>query len=121
MVVLPLVFALLSVVFGMHHLVTVSLAGQQTLCEKYAKALGLTQIAMMNKIVGDVVTAEVSNPSIKPFFDGRLPAGSTNFTNPANKAAFDNLALGLVSFFGGALGCTEAGFPKYTGGEMGVW
>jgi hypothetical protein len=52
------------------------------------------------------------------FFDGHIPAGSTNFTDPANGAKLGALAGGLVAFFGTALGCTDSGFPTYTGGDM---
>lgn len=74
----------------------------------------------MTAIVTEVVNTELANPQIKPFFDGTLPAGSTNFTAPANKAKYDKLAGGLVAFFGNALGCTDPTFPKYMGADMRV-
>jgi len=91
---------------------------QQTLCQKYSRALGLTQIQLMTTVVSAVVADEVADPHIRLFFDGTLPPGSTNFLNNTN--AFNALAGGLIAFFGGALGCNDPGFPKYTGANMAV-
>jgi len=89
---------------------------QQTLCQKYSRALGLSNIQLMTTVVSAVVADEVADPHIKLFFDGTLPPGSINFLN--NSGAFNALAGGLIAFFGGALGCTDPGFPKYTGANM---
>jgi len=86
------------------------------ICPKYATALGITQIALMNAIVSAVVTAEVSDPQLKPFFDGTKPPGSLNILADPNQV--NRVASGLVAFFGAALGCTEPGFPAYTGPDM---
>lgn len=115
------ILVLISLAFGTQILYCADrCSGQQTICERYAKALGVTHENLMKTIVNEVVAQELASPVIKPFFDGRLPAGSTDFTATSNKAAFDKLAAGLVAFFGGALGCSEAGFPKYTGADMEV-
>jgi len=89
---------------------------QQTLCQKYASALGTSQIGLMTSVVSAVVSAEVADPHIRLFFDGTLPPGSTNFLN--NTPAFNQLAAGLIAFFGIPLGCNDPQFPKYTGGNM---
>jgi len=91
---------------------------QQTLCQKYAQALGTSQIGLMTAVVSAVVSAEVADPHIRLFFDGTLPPGSTNFLN--NTPAFNRLAAGLIAFFGIPLGCNEPGFPKYSGPNMGI-
>jgi len=85
----------------------------QSICEKYAAALGLNQTALMENVVLNVVLAEVTNPRIVIYFNGTKPPGSTNFLN--NQAALNNLLDGLVAFFGAALGCNAPTFPKYTG------
>lgn len=89
-------------------------------CPKYAKALGVSQVQLMNAIVGAVVQAELMDPALKVFFDGTKPPGSTDFT--ASQSDFQRLANGLVTFFGRALGCTDPAnvkkrFPPYTGKE----
>lgn len=88
------------------------------ICPKYAKALGVTQIKLMTDIVTAVVNAEVADPAILPFFNGVSPPGSRNIVG--SPAEVNRVAGGLVAFFGGALGCTETGFPKYTGADMKV-
>jgi len=85
----------------------------QTICQKYAQALGLSQIQLMTAIVNAVVTAEVSDPAVRLFFDGSVPQGSINFL--ANTSAFNRLAANLISFFGAAVGCTDPLFPVYRG------
>jgi len=90
-------------------------ASADTICEKYSKALGVTQTQLMNTIVTAVVTAEVSDPAIKLFFDGTLPPGSVNFLN--NQSAFNRLAMNLVAFFGAAIGCNDPNFPAYRGNK----
>jgi len=92
-----------------------------TFCDKYAFALNLTDVALVTSVVGATVTAVVAPTSpIKIFFDGTQPAGSLNFLDPANGAALTALENGLVAFFGmaGVLGCTDEGYPTYTGGTL---
>jgi len=86
---------------------------QQTLCQKYSQALGVTQVQLMTSVVSAVVTAEVSDTRIRLFFDGTLPPGSTNFLN--NTSELTRLANNLVAYFGAALGCNDASFPRYMG------
>jgi len=88
---------------------------QQTICEKYSMALGVNQVQLMTTIVTAVVTAEVSDPAVKLFFDGTLPPGSINFLN--NQTAFGRLAANLIAFFGAAIGCNDANFPAYRGNK----
>jgi len=71
---------------------------------------------MMGVIVDETVALAVANNSpIKKFFDGTVPAGSTNFLLPANSGRLTTLKAHLVQFFGSALGCDEYGFPAYAG------
>jgi len=90
-------------------------ASADTICEKYSKALGVSQAKLMETIVTAVVTAEVSDPGIKLFFDGTLPAGSINFLT--NTSAFNRLAANLIAFFGAAIGCNDPLFPVYNGNK----
>jgi len=100
---------------GAVFLFLVSIASADTICEKYSKALGVTQIQLMDTIVKAVVTAEVSDPAIKLFFDGTLPPNSINFL--ANMSAFNRLANNLIAFFGAAIGCMDPTFPVYNGNK----
>jgi len=83
------------------------------ICPKYAGLTQQTQTMLMTGIVNRVVSKELADPTVKPFFDGTTPPGSINFLN--NTAAFGRLATNLVAFFGSALGCNEPGFPVYSG------
>lgn len=83
------------------------------ICPKYAKALGITQVKLMQTIVTEVLNREVADPDIKIYFNGTKPEGSKNILADADQV--NRLSGGLVAFFGAALGCNEAGFPKYTG------
>jgi truncated hemoglobin YjbI len=90
-----------------------------TICQKYAAAVtNGNQTALMYAIVNAVVTNEVSNSSIAPYFNGNIPAGSTNFLNTNNTAQLNELKAGLCAFFGTNLGCTDPSFVTYTGPSM---
>jgi len=103
----------LGTISGLLDSFALQIVNPTTICPKYAGALEISQIKLMQAVVNAVVAKELADPMILPFFNGKVPPGSTNFLT--NQAAFQNLARNLVSFFGGALGCVEAGFPKYTG------
>jgi len=94
-------------------LASLSFVQSQTICEKYSRALGLGQVQLMQTIVTAVVNAEVAYPGVRLFFDGSVPRGSINFLG--NTSAFNRLAANLIAFFGAAIGCTDPGFPRYTG------
>jgi len=93
----------------------------ESLCDKYSKALKISNKALVTKVVGETVKKLVApkTPTLK-FFDGSFPAGSVNFTNPANSARLTALSEALVAFFGGALGCTDGTIPAYRGANMTV-
>jgi len=92
-------------------------AGSQSICDRYSKALMVTNRVLLDKIVNGTVGALVANGAItKKYFDGTKPAGSTNFlTNPVALAA---LKGSLANFFWGPLGCTDRPARNYTGGSM---
>jgi len=95
-----------------------SAAKGQTLCEKYADiATGGDQVDLLETIVGQVVNAALASPQLLPFFDGTAAAGLTDFTDPANQAALDNLVANLVTYFGSSavLNCNDPAFPPYDG------
>jgi len=94
-------------------LLVFSLAQGTTICEKYANALMLSQLNLMTAVVDTIVKGEVGDPLVKLFFDGSVPAGSTNFLNDTQALA--RLEAGLIAYFGAALGCNDPSFPKYMG------
>jgi len=55
-----------------------------------------------------------SSPIVK-YFNGVKPAGSTNFLADRSKLALAGLVNGLVTFFGGALMCSDLTIPPYGG------
>lgn len=85
----------------------------QTICEKYSTALNLSQMNFMDTVVNQVLEDELANPTIRVFFDGTAPAGSTDFTKSTTN--FSTLTGHFTTFFGSALGCNDPAFPKYTG------
>jgi len=90
---------------------------RRSICDKYSDGLNITNVALVSTVVGGVFGIAVAPGSpLLQFFDGTTPAGSTDFTT--NTGAKDTLAASLVAFFGNALGCTDAGFPAYTGPNM---
>jgi len=89
-----------------------NIVNPRTICGKYAAALGITEVQLMTTVIQAVVKKELSDDSILPFFNGKVPAGSIDFLT--NTSAFNRLAGNLVAFFGGALGCNKD-FPAYTG------
>jgi len=103
----------LSTINGLLDSFALPIVNPTTICPKYAGALEISQIKLMTAVITAVVKKELSDPLILPFFNGQTPAGSVNFV--ANTTAFNKLATNLITFFGGALGCVEPGFPKYTG------
>jgi len=88
----------------------------QSICDRYANALGLVDQDLVSAIVAGVL-ANVTNPSspILKYFNGST--GLTDYTNPANSAQLTVLTQHLVEFFGmnGVLSCSAGNFPAYTG------
>jgi len=95
------------------------LTSAQTLCNKYSKALNISNNLLVTTVVTGVVPkiVEVGTPT-KAFFDGTRPAGSVNFLDPNNKQLLDALVRSLVAFFGAGLGCTDGTIGSYTGPTM---
>jgi len=90
---------------------------QVSICDKYSVALKVDN----KKLVTNVVTGtfgELTKPNAPtlPFFNGQTPAGSTNYV--AGGAPLNALVDGLVSFFGGALGCTDGTIKPYKGPSL---
>jgi len=94
--------------------VTTGTAGQQTFCQKYATALMINHNQLVTTVINSTVLMLVAPTSPdKGFFDGTIPAGSTNFL--ANQIRFNRLFTNLVTFFGAALGCTDGTIGIYEG------
>jgi len=99
-----------------------------SICDKYSKALNLTNLKLVTTVVsGAVGKVTAAGTNTLKYFDGTKPAGSTNFLDPNNAASLKALSDALVSFFGGALGCTDGTISAYTGptlakvhGKMGI-
>jgi len=93
--------------------------GNVSICNKYSKALGVTNKALLQSLVTAIVGNLVAPTSIvKKYFDGTKPKGSTNFTDPANGALLKALVNSLMAFFYAPLGCTDQPPLKYAGGDM---
>jgi truncated hemoglobin YjbI len=85
------------------------------ICNKYTVPYVTNSSALVTTVVTAVVTACLADPALKPYFDGTKPAGSFDFTNPANSVRYGLLAQHLVEFFAGALGCTDGAVKTYSG------
>jgi len=92
---------------------------QNSICDRYSKALSVTNKELVSTVVTGVFTAITADgaPTLK-YFNGVKPAGSMNYLNPKNKLALDGLSNGLVSFFGTALMCSDETLPPYGGPNM---
>jgi len=88
--------------------------GCLSFCEKYAYLKGLNDSGLVTIVVDKTVEKALASP-LKTFFDGTTPAGSTDFTAPANAGKLTTLKKHLVEFFGAALGCSDASIPEYEG------
>jgi truncated hemoglobin YjbI len=89
---------------------------KNSICDRYSRLLGVTNVQLVSLVVSKTFEAALGSPTLVGFFDGTVPAGSTDFTT--NQAAATALSNSLVAFFGAALSCTDPGFPTYTGGTM---
>jgi len=79
----------------------------------------MTNLKLVTTVVTGVVGKVTASGTITlKYFDGTKPAGSTNFLDAKNADALKALSDALVSFFGGALGCTDGTITKYTGPSL---
>jgi len=82
-------------------------------CDKYSQILKLSNLMLITTVVEQTFTGLLQSDVTKPYFIGRIPPGSLDFTqNPQDKK---KLVDALVSFFGQALGCTDGSIPPYKG------
>jgi len=97
-----------------------SLGNSNSICDRYSRALRITNVQLVSTVVnGTVAAVVVSHAPTKKYFDGRQPPGSLNFLDPKNAAALNRLKNSLINFFWGPLGCTDKPARNYTGGAMG--
>jgi len=75
---------------------------------------GTAANVLLTFIVDLFTAATKPGNSLKKYFDGTDPTGSTDFTAAANGAQLTSLAEGLTQFFGFALGCSDNSIPAYT-------
>jgi len=88
-----------------------------SICDKYSFALKLSNKELVTAVVTGTFKeiTQPNTPTLK-FFNGQQPPGSTNFL--INTGALNALVNGLVSFFGGALGCSDGSIGPYRGGSL---
>jgi hypothetical protein len=85
-----------------------------SLCNKLVvPGLGTTN-GTVAFVVNATVVAALGDVTLKPYFTG-VTGGRVDFTAAANAGAFGNLFSHLVSYFGGALGCSDGTIAPYTG------
>jgi len=89
-----------------------------SVCNRYSSALSLTNAQLVGYVVDQALSALTTNVITAPYFNGMTPVGSTNFTNSSNSAQLTDLRNSLVSFFGGALGCSDGTITPYMGPSM---
>lgn len=89
-----------------------------SLCDKYAAILNVSGAGLVTVVVDNTVNGLVGNATTLPYFNGQVPAGSTDYT--AGGTPLTNLKAGLVAFFAqqGVLGCTDGSNAAYTGGAL---
>jgi len=88
--------------------------GCSSFCFNYSQGGILSNNQLMTAVVSKSVAAAL-NSTLKKFFDGTFPAGSTDFTAPANSAQYNKLADHLIKFFGENLGCKDGTILAYDG------
>jgi len=94
-----------------------SAGNSNSICDRYSRALKVTNTQLLYAIVNGTVAGVVSpNAVTKKFFDGTKPAGSVNYLK--NPVALNALKGSIVNFFWGPLGCTDMPGRKYTGQTM---
>lgn len=91
---------------------TVPTAGT-SICDKYSNILRVTNLQLVTNVVTATIAALLKDPLELPFFNGKQPPGSTDFTTNTRAAA--RLSSQLINFFGGALGCSDGSVPAYVG------
>jgi truncated hemoglobin YjbI len=97
----------------------VQIVKQGSICDRYSKALQVSNKELVSTVITGVFTAITSDGSpILKYFNGQKPPGSMNFLSPKNKMALDGLANGLVAFFGTALMCSDETVPPYGGAPL---
>jgi len=95
-------------------------AQSQSICDKYSKALGITNAQLLASVVSGTIKILVqAGAPTKKYFDGTKPAGSTNFLDAKNAALLASLSQSLINFFWTPLGCSLDQPPRtYVGGGM---
>jgi truncated hemoglobin YjbI len=104
---------------NMGWVVTIS---NETICDKYTDEFETSfgnNAGLINGLVG-MVLDNLTNPTseLLDYFDGAVPANSTDYTSPASAPQFAALQTSLVEFFAGALGCSDGSIGPYTGPSL---
>jgi len=88
-----------------------------SICNKLVVPGAGTSNATVATVVNATVFAALGDATLSPYFTGKT-GGRVDYTLPANAVALKNLFDHLVSFFGGALGCSDGTIAPYTGLTM---
>jgi len=110
----PDVAAVGSVLLSTKPLICTDFGCRTSICDRYSDALNVTNVQLLTLLVTATFQGLTAS-TLLPYFNGTVP-GTHNFIVDATRRG--NLVAGLVAFFGGALGCSDNGFPTYTGGDM---
>jgi len=91
---------------------------RDTICNRYSKTIGVTNLQLLTTVVDKTVKLLVEDPVTLPYFNGQRPRGSTDFIS--DTAALASLEAGVIAFFGqkAVLGCSDGTVPKYSGGTL---
>jgi len=89
-----------------------------TFCNRYSKALKVSNQQLLKTVVDATVAKVVVDPVTRPYFVGEQPRGSTDFTS--DTTALASLEDGVIQFFAqrDVLGCSDGTIPKYSGGGL---
>jgi len=91
----------------------------QSICDKYSRRNNLTNLQFVDFLDTQVFIRmnEAGAPTL-PFFNGQIPKGSVNLSDPANADELKAFTVSLAKFNGAALGCSDGTIAKYMGPTM---
>jgi hypothetical protein len=84
----------------------------QTFCTKYATALNISQVSLINATVLYTVNQVASNSITAGWFNGQNGIQGRSFSGSGDGTNLAGLVNHLISFFGAALKCNDPAFGK---------
>jgi len=88
----------------------------KSFCNKYSVPVKFDNLELVGAVVDGTFMKALASASLKKYFDGTIPAGSTDYTKDPFK--FSMLRNHLIEFFGMALDCTDRTIGIYNGGPL---